>query len=211
MNTIERMLVGELDISDFIVLLKSDPALLAEIRALLPADAVNNPDHPIWKKYAWDALNKSGFDLVKHILSICRLDGTIGDNLNLSSILAIFYSYAHPNVHCTTKYRDECSIYLDISADCFEGPEVEGLVEQIVKSTATIKAKSKRMKTAKAMVYEAFHITDRKRPRWIQGAEWPHGKSSPMRFLESKHISEGVQYIFQDVDTGEIRVVEQYY
>lgn len=50
-----------------------------------------------------------------------------------------------------------------------------------------------------------------KRPCWIQGGEWPMGKNSPMQYIGRSKIPDGVKYIFQDVDTGEIREIEQFY
>ena len=49
------------------------------------------------------------------------------------------------------------------------------------------------------------------RPHWIQGPEWPMGKNSPMKYLSRKRDGERVIFTFQDVDTGEIREVEQFY
>ena len=58
---------------------------------------------------------------------------------------------------------------------------------------------------------KAFHIEHSKRPYWIQGGEWPMGKNSPMQYISRSKIPDGVKYIFQDVDTGEIREIEQFY
>ena len=54
-------------------------------------------------------------------------------------------------------------------------------------------------------------MTDNKRPRWIQNAEWPAGKNSPMKYLYRKSISDGSEYYFEDVDTGEVRKIVQFY
>ena len=37
------------------------------------------------------------------------------------------------------------------------------------------------------------------------------GKNSPMQYISRSKIPDGVKYIFQDVDTGEVRVIEQFY
>jgi hypothetical protein len=76
---------------------------------------------------------------------------------------------------------------------------------------SSITPKTKRIKETKAKLAELFHVTDRKRPYWIQGAEWPAGKNSPMKYLNKKKISDGMVYVFSDVDTGEVREIIQYY
>ena len=42
MNTIEEMLTGQIEMSEFIALLKSDPTLQNEIRNLVPPEAAHN-------------------------------------------------------------------------------------------------------------------------------------------------------------------------
>ena len=68
-----------------------------------------------------------------------------------------------------------------------------------------------RVKAGKEALWNAFHIKDRKFPRWAQGANWPMGKNSPMEYLGQRRDGELVELRFRDVDTGEIRIVEQFY
>ena len=74
-----------------------------------------------------------------------------------------------------------------------------------------LKYKKQRIQQAKRDIEEQFHVVDKKRPRWIQGPEWPMGTHSPMMFISQKRSGEVVRYTFKDVDTDEIRVVEEYY
>ena len=53
MNEIELMLTGQMEMSEFLRLLKSDSRIQQEVRDLVPADAVGNESHPIWKKYSF--------------------------------------------------------------------------------------------------------------------------------------------------------------
>lgn len=63
-----------------------------------------------------------------------------------------------------------------------------------------------------------FHIEGMKYPRWIQGGEWPVSKSGkPVRFIEQKRKKGKeystmlyTQFFFEDVETGEIRVIDQF-
>ena len=68
------------------------------------------------------------------------------------------------------------------------------------------------------IIKELFHIESNKYPRWIQSPEWPIGENGvPMRFVSQKR-KKGKEYetilytefLFEDVKTGEQRVVEQF-
>ena len=37
------------------------------------------------------------------------------------------------------------------------------------------------------------------------------GKNSPMQYVDKSKIYDGMRYTFRDVDTGEVRVIEQFY
>ena len=58
---------------------------------------------------------------------------------------------------------------------------------------------------------ESTNTEEGKKPRWIQGPAWPMGKLSPMLFVSQHRFSDGVDYAFEDVDTGESYVVREYY
>ena len=88
---------------------------------------------------------------------------------------------------------------------------MEHLIDEIAANTAGIRSKSERKKEAKRQLEELFHTEGGKKPRWIQGPAWPMGKQSPMRFVSQKRFSDGVDYVFEDADTGEQSVVREYY
>jgi polar amino acid transport system substrate-binding protein len=70
----------------------------------------------------------------------------------------------------------------------------------------------------KEKVKEVFPTAGGKWPRWVQGAEWPLGMNGkPMRFVEQKRKKGKeyanmlyTQFFFEDVDTGETRVIDQF-
>ena len=213
MNTIEQMLTGKMEMSEFLAQLKSDTALQNEIRNLVPEEAAHNGSHPLWQRYSYEAFRNCGYDFLQVVRRhlVHRFDGTIGANLNVWSTIHKVYSYYHPELPYTNKYLETFDLYLDVIRDCFEGPEVQPLVEKIVLDAMEIKLKGKRRESAKKEVERLFHVTDGKRPRWIQGAEWPMGVNSPMKYISRKSKGELVQYLFEDVDTGARRTVEQFY
>ena len=183
------MLIGEIEMSEFIIEINKNPAAMEQVINTIPKDAIRNPSHDLWKNISYDWARLCGFNAWEGICNICRFDDSIGDNLNIWGTLRAIYSYTYPDLSYTTKYADMHSLYLEAIGDCYGGPEVKEIIESII----------------------AFHIVENKKPWWIPGAEWPRGVNSPMQYIEKKRKGEEVRYIFKDVDTGEIRTVIQYY
>ncbi len=211
MITIEKMLAGQIEMPVFVKQLKSDLSLQASIRELIPREATGNPSHELWQLISYSSLHANKFDFIKFLHWICRFDGTISDNLNIFGTIQTVYLYHYPDVKCTTKYYDVHGLYLDVIKDCFDGPEVRSIVDSIINDALKNQTKKKRVEQAKQEVRNQFHISDNRKPRWIQGPEWPCGTYSPMRFVSQKRQGEQVQYSFEDVDTYEKRIVTQYY
>ena len=213
MTVLEQMLSGQIEISEYLYLLTSDFNLQDELNSIIPRDAINNKEHPLWKRIAYSFLLEYNFDLYKGIIDRNKFDDSIEDNLNIWGTIHAIYSYEHPDLPYTTKYYDECNLYLEVVKDIYDGYEVHHLVESIIKS-ALIRTtkKGERKLIAREKIVDAFHIDNTKIfPRWIQGAEWPMGVNSPMKFLKQKHHKEHVEYVFADVDTEAERTVIQYY
>lgn len=214
MNTqtmIENMLTGQIEMRVFVAALKSDAALQDYMRSLIPNDAINNPQHPLWAKTAYESYKRNGFDFLRFLNWICKFDDSLGDNLNIFSCVSKVYTHTHPQIVCTKKYDEAFDLYLDAIKDCYDGPEVRSVVEQIVYSALGEKTKGRRIKMAKEAVKEQFHLSENKRPRWIHGPEWPMGEHSPMAFVSQTRKGECVYYCFVDVDSNETKTITQFY
>lgn len=211
MNAIERLLTGEMEMSVFLSLVETDAALQEQLRNLVPSEAVNNPDHELWKKYSYWAVAQFEFDFYMRLMSCYRFDLSLGDNLNIFSSIRRFYFYTHPTLTCTTKYEDAFDLYLDVVKDCYDGPEVRELVQKIVYDAIPEKTKKARREKARLEIENQFHINGKNKPRWIQGPEWPMGQSSPMEFISQKRSKEYVEYLFEDFDTKKQRLIVQHY
>ena len=96
MNTIEEMLTGQIEMSDFIAQLKSDSNLQSAIRNLVPYEAAHSENHPLWKRISFESFQNSNYDFLHFLCKLCQFDGTIGDNLNVWSPIYKVYSYYHP-------------------------------------------------------------------------------------------------------------------
>lgn len=210
MKQIEMFIEGVLDIKPFVEQMRIDPELQACIRALIPSEAQNNPEHDYWKRYSYYALKQFDFDVYELIMHRNKFDGSMGDNLNLFSEIATPYCFFHPEIIGTTKYADLFDFYLDVISDCYDGLEVRHITERIIQETLEIPVKTTRIKKAKEQIKHVFHVTGNQRPYWHQGPEWPMGKCSPMKYVSRKRKKDSVIYLFEDVDTKETRTVVQY-
>ena len=102
----------------------------------------------------------------------------------------------------------------DVIPEYIDGQEVaaSNILTEILESVPLDIAKSKRIKLAKERVRAAFHIEGRKYPHWIQPAEWPVSNGKPMRYIKTTKVNpEFVQHHFEDVDTGEARIVDDFF
>lgn len=115
---------------------------------------------------------------------------------------------------------EKAAFLYDVCPEYIEGCEVDeaGIVEKLIEQVPETLPKAKRAKQIKELIKKEFHIEGTKYPRWIQGGEWPVSKSGkPMRFVKQKQKKgKGYEnmlytvYEFEDVDTLEIRTVEQF-
>ena len=211
MEVIEKMLRGEISITEFGRLLIEDESIRDSLNSLIPQDAKWNYSHPLWKFHGYQPLLRCDFDLSKSILERFKFDDTNGDNLNVHSAIKRIHRFNFPEFEYTNIYSEIFDIELSVMGEYYGGPEVKNVIKDIVDKCLAIKTRTARIKEGKRLIREAFHTEDRNIPRWVQGAEWPMGSKSPMKFLEKKCKGEARHYIFSDVDTGEIRVIEQYY
>ena len=211
MSVLTDFLDGSMEIEEFRTQLKSNEALQAEVRFLLPDSVIENKGDSFWKHYSYEAYKRDAFDTLEHIKRICRFDNSFGDNLNIFGIILRAYRVTHPDFVGTSEYDQLFDCYLENACEKYEGEEVLPIIQGLIKSKINILPKSKRNKIIKDELRSVFHIIDNKYPRWIQGAEWPMGKESPMQYISSKRIEDGKEYLFKDFETGEERVITQYY
>lgn len=127
-------------------------------------------------------------------------------NLMLTAILT-----RYPDAKRTKRYKDDDDYYFKALGRSIGGAEVMSYVAEVLNKFPRTMKKADRAAAGKEALWKAFHIKDRKFPRWAQEADWPMGKNSPMEYLGQRRDGELVELRFRDVDTGEERTVEQYY
>ncbi len=146
----------------------------------------------------------------------------LGHQLNLQGWLYRLMGQLFPEeiFHRDNTLSEKHSFMLDACPEYIGGVEVEeaGIIEDILDSVPETMPKNKRIKEVKSRIKEAFHVSGIIYPRWVQEPEWPLSQSGkPLRFVKQKRKKgkeyEGMLYTlfcFEDVDTGEERVVEQF-
>ena len=214
MDALTQMLCGQIHMREYITLLKHDESLQKQLRTLVPEEARYNRGCPLWKSISYDTFEYCNFDLFCVLEHLFKFDGSIGDNLNIHSIISGVYVFCNPKISVTTLYHDSFNLLLDVAGECFGGPEVDGLIDAVIcKALEKYRTKKDRRQYAKGQIRELFHVEKNKLPCWIHGPEWPMGCNSPMKYISTHKNKdrEGKVFVFQDVDTGEIRqVVEMY-
>lgn len=148
------------------------------------------------------------------------LGSKLGRYLNIHGYFSRVLTDAFPDdgIIVDQTLSDKFDFMLDACPQYIGGPEVDHLLDELLEGIPEDLAKTKRIKLYKEKAKAMFYITGNKFPRWVQEAEWPLAPSGkPMRFVEQK-CKKGNEYkmtmythfIFEDVDTGEIRVVDQF-
>ena len=182
-------------------LLKNDD-IFNWLQSLLNDNMLNDVDF-----YCYRALRR-----YKHSLKECimmDLSDRIGNMLNTYSFIYEYLHYAFPDKEIiTTNYYDKLdNIYIKSVPDCYGGPEVDEMLSKIVMEAPEDLSTTKKVALIKSRIKELF---PGKRPYWIQSAEWPVYNGKPMLYIERKHDGDLYQYIFEDFETGQRRVVEQF-
>lgn len=211
-SAVEDFLSGKVEISDFMERLHNDPELSDAVEQLIPAEARENSEHSFWKGFSKfsDLATVSVRQILTEAYQYAPWD-KLGGDLDAADALYRMYCYWFPNTAMTTMYKERYSLFLNAVGDYFEGPDVAETLYTIIEQALKEKTKKAQKAVAKALITEQFHLEGRKRPYWIQGAEWPMGVNSPMKYLSKKRNGEQVTYTFQDVDTLEICEVVQFY
>ena len=130
-----------------------------------------------------------------------------------NEVYALYYQVDQSITH-DGKYREAFAFALDVIPEYLMGGESELYINtQIIPQFPATMKKTARIKAIKAAIKEAFR-SDKGRPQWIQGGEWPLGKDGkPAVYTGSKslHGGEAKHYFFRDESDGSIITVEQFY
>ncbi len=133
------------------------------------------------------------------------------EKYDIFSTIEVVLRTIEPKLSCTKAYKQDADYYEKAVSSSIGGPEVWRFTESVLEQFPRTMKAAERVKAGRAAIQEAFHIHDRKFPCWPQEPDWPMGKDSPMEYIGRHKDGELVQLRFRDVDTGEEKIVEQFY
>ena len=159
---------------------------------------------------------------VKDVYSRNKTRGKLWTYVNIQSWLynLMIEIYPDERIEKDESLEEKASFMMDVCPEYIEGHEIDdaGIIEAIIEQIPESLPKAKRKKQIKELIKKEFYIEGTKYPRWVQGGEWPVSKNGkPMRFVEQKRKKGKeyaqmlyTQFFFEDVETGEIRVIDQF-
>lgn len=145
---------------------------------------------------------------------------TLAKHLNIHGLFSrvLVTAFPNDNIVIDETLSNKFTFMLQACPEYIGGEEVDCLLEDLLESLPEDLSKTKRVKLYKEQLKSLFHIESNKYPRWIQGAEWPAGEDGiPMKFISQK-AKKGkayqtmlhTEFLFEDVKTGEQRIIEQF-
>ncbi len=159
---------------------------------------------------------------VKTVYSRNKTRSKLWTYVNIQSWLYGLMTEIYPDeiIEKDESLHEKAAFMMDVCPEYIEGHEIDeaGIIEAIIEQVPESLPKAKRKKQIKELIKKEFHIEGSKYPRWVQGGEWPVSKSGkPMRFVEQKRKKGKeyaemlyTQFFFEDVETGEIRAIDQF-
>lgn len=209
MHRIIDFVSGKLTYEEFETLFTMDPSIWDVAQTLLTPEIMNDNAHPFWSKSNRNRLESNNYSVRYACLSF-GFD-SVG-RVVTHRMLGELVSYQYPSiVLCDPPEFSEPDLREKLGMEYLGGMEVDKLIQDILKKKTEAISLTKFITLAKQDLRALFHLTPRKYPRWIQEPEWPMGANSPMMFIKQQKTGELVEFIFQDVDTKEQRIVKQYY
>lgn len=94
---------------------------------------------------------------------------------------------------------------------CDSDEASEFIEKEIINKLPTDISDAKRIKLCKQKCKELFHIENKKYPHWVQSSEWPVRNNKPLKYIKRIKKDDLVVFVFEDVDTKEQVLIEQFY
>jgi hypothetical protein len=216
---------GRITVPEMLERTDAEPALLDWLTGIAPSHCKTLVVHEVIDEDGWPSypVEELPFDAKLQIHEyVYRKNGstTLGKYLNIHGYFSRIMMEVFPEDEIVRDETlgDQFSFMLEACPEYIGGPEVDHLLEELLAQLPQDLSKSKRVKLYKEQVKAMFHVQGSKFPRWIQEAEWPLAVSGkPMRFVEQKRkkgkaytATMYTQFVFEDVDTGETKIVDQF-
>lgn len=209
MKLIEDVLRKKVSVFDFMVEYRNSDSITCFIQQVITNEALSDMNNELWRTVSYSCLSCYNFNIREMLFSLYGYGETEDYEYEIYTILKGIYHILVPNFSCRNAYSHR-DLYLDLEQECFGGPEVIDLVKTVANEVSKSFSPKDRKKMGKKMIKELFHYT-KKKPKWIQGPDWPMGAECPMEFIGQIDIEDGVRYIFVDTNTNEKKDIIQMY
>jgi len=218
MQIVFDYLTGKIDSEAFKTAWYSNPEIGQWLENLVdlksgPTSAWDNAPYPEFRMAIYRHYNGSVLKFIEASEASAnksQMPGWVDIGWHFETIASVVM-VAYPEIKPTRIYDEEKDFYLSSVGGCIGGPEVEEQIRILLEQYPRTMGKGKRKTAAKAAIREYFHFDAKKYPRWVQEPEWPMGTNTPMEYVSQKKNGEQVLFTFRDVDSDEIRIVEQLY
>ena len=213
---------GRITVPQMLERTAAEPALLDWFNTIVPEGTVTAVVHRETDETGYTRYHAENVPFTVQIMLREELGkagrSTLAHQLNIHSCLSNILEMAFPEdgISVDQTLSRKFDLMLDACPEAVDGPEVQDVLEELLESIPADLSKTKRVKLLKERIRETFPTANGKWPRWVQGGEWPLGASGkPLRFVEQKkgkHYKEMLHtlYTFEDTETGERRIIEQY-
>lgn len=200
---------GKYSYAEFETLFQLNPEIWDRAQELLTREMIEDGGHPVWSKTDRRRLESNCFAVRATALAFGY--NQYGQYIAWNIISALV-SHTFPDAKIKEPVEESGGDLLGkLGLEDLGGPEVDGLIRELVDECRDIRPAKERNKLLKQKLKAAFHIKPRKKVCWPQEPAWPMGENSPMEFVSREEAGELVCICFRDVDTGEEKIVEQYY
>lgn len=202
MDIVFDFLEGRVSYQEFIDQLYSDDTIFDWFQSMVTEDMLT--DSSFWCKNSLDRNN----GVFKPCID-SRLGWGVITMVDIYDFIYHFLLRTLPDrkIVPTDYYSKLADVHLAAVGECYGGPEVEDMINDIIMGLPEDLSKTKKVKLAKEKLRELF---PGKRPFWIEGPEWPVCNGKPMVYVSKKVTGDLFQYKFEDPETGEQRIVEQF-
>ena len=204
---------GRVEARDFMLRFRDDSALAEWLQSIAPEEKVSYivvPDESRWSGYG-NALIP--YDIHHEIDRYTEYPERIGKQLNAHHHISQLVLEAFPNdgIKKSNKIEKRFNFLIKNCPRSVGGPEADPYIEKILNEIPEDLPNKTRVQVFRARIKEEFHLDGKRYPYWLQEAEWPFNNGKPMRYASQASKGEMRFYLFEDVETGEERVVFQSY
>ena len=205
MEIVYDFLEGRCDYETFIARLYSNEKIFEWLQSLFHPSMLDDDtfkcENQLWR---FEGKIKDCIDDYKNY----HINVYVQNDIYMFMYYYLLYALPERRIEKIDFYTKRAHLYTDAVSDCFGGPEVDGMISEILESVPENLCQTKKIKYVKDKLKELFPW--KKRPCWIEMPEWPvcHGK--PMEYISKKAEGDLYLYLFRDSHTGEERIIKQF-